>query len=489
MYPPPTSLIPVQIALIKFWETNSLGAIFKNFPYWYLGSTPYRYLTGPIIPLLARTLHQIFPARSLFEVYYWVILGFWLLGTAGVYFMAEELRTQGQKESVEKIKLNHQSLVISAFYFFNPLAWYLFLFSDGLNVISFSVLPWVWLTYLKFLDQKKRFNLVLVLLLVFVLWLDALALPTLFFGIVTVIIVKGWGRVEKRFKQIGQTLGISLIIASLWYGPGYWLVSLFGPSLGGQIRLGVIFQMGKLLPIALAIGMAVVSIKYFKRRSLTANFTLYWLSLFGFLTLMRFLSDPDFWQDWSSYYLEIQLGLAFFGGLVLERKLGGFTSKKRYFLQGGVFILLIFLWGLAVKNLVLNRFQKQIESSVEYKTGLVLTQLMKGQPTKQVASKVFLSGTTAFWLNAFFDLPQVRGGKDQGSVNPNWRKVVWEVREGEEAEESYRQLKQFGVSYLVVHTLASKEYYHDFADPQKFEGTPLFKKIYDQDGDRIYVLP
>lgn len=119
---------------------------------------------------------------------------------------------------------------------------------------------------------------------------------------------------------------------------------------------------------------------------------------------------------------------------------------------------------------------------MEYRIGEELIKIVKP------AEKVFLSGTTVFWLNAFFDVPQVRGGVDQASVDPNWRRATWEIREGTKVELSEKWLRELGVSYLVIYSQASKEFYHDFIYPEKFEEIEGLKKIYDQEGDRIYQV-
>ena len=61
--------------------------------------------------------------------------------------------------------------------------------------------------------------------------------------------------------------------------------------------------------------------------------------------------------------------------------------------------------------------------------------------TPGVDARAFLSGTTAFWLNAFFDIPQVRGGNDGPSAHPDWRAAAWEIREGKDPEKSVEWLK------------------------------------------------
>lgn len=89
VYPAQTSMIPVQIALARFLEQG--GSIFGNYPYWYLGTTPFRYLSGPILPLILVGLHKVLPFLSLFEIVFGVIGVVWVIGGIGVYLLVNTL--------------------------------------------------------------------------------------------------------------------------------------------------------------------------------------------------------------------------------------------------------------------------------------------------------------------------------------------------------------------------------------------------------------
>jgi hypothetical protein len=272
----------------------------------------------------------------------------------------------------------------------------------------------------------------------------------------------------------------------------------------------VIEWLGKLLPAALAIGAAVFSVKFFKKKDILRDFCFYWLFIFGFLSLLRFLSDTDFWLDWSSYAVEIQLGIGIALGMLLRQRTEDREQKTRiedgklktdtylssifgllrppsvFYLRSSLFFAFyLLIFAFITNKYVLGTLQKDITQSVEYRIGRQLSGIAKPN------ERVFLSGTTAFWLNTFFEIPQVRGGKDQAAVDPDWRKAVWEIRDGstgspQGGEKSVEWLRRLGVSYLVVHTFASKEFYHDFVHPEKFEEVKGLKKIDDEDGDRIY---
>ncbi len=463
IYPAQTSLIPIQIALTRFLEEG--GNISGNYPYWYLGTTPYRYLTGPILPPLLAALDKLIPNLSLFELSFIIIAIFFLIGGLGLFLLVEELG--GERRA---------AVLATVFYLFGPFIPFFFPFTDGLFLISFSLLPFILLLYSRFLKKNDRgVTVPLAGLIVFLLLLNTSIIPTLLIGMAVVFLaLTGWEEAEEKLKRSAFLLIGCLLVVTLWYTPSFWLTRLGIPSLAGRDLVQVIFDLGKLLPTALAITAAFVSVKFFKERHLLRDFVFYWLFIFGFLTLMRFISDPDFWLDWSRYNLELQFGLAAGLGLWLTR----IKAKNVAAFIGSALIILI--WGFLFNHYTIGTLQSDIHQTVEYQISQKLNE------ATDPGERVLLSGTTAFWLNAFFDVPQVRGGVDQASVEQRWREAIWEIREGEEIEKSLTWLRDLGISYLVVHTQDSREYYHDFTHPEKFEDVVGLEKIYEERGDRIY---
>lgn len=494
MYPAQTSLIPVQVALVRFIEQG--GSILANYPYWYLGTTPFRYLTGPILPSVLAVLHRLLPNFSLFEIMFGVIGISWVVGGIGVFLLTQALIDADSDADKRGI-----ATLAALFYLFGPIVPFLFRFSDGLYLMSFSFLPLTLLMYLRLLRRWERKTAILcIILIIFIILLDSLIIPTLVLGMAAIFLAQvGWKKTEEKVKQTLLVLSCSFLVATLWYTPGYWLTLLGAPSLGGVGVVRVIGWLGKLLPSALAIGIAIFSVKFFKKKNLLRDFCFYWLFIFGFLTLLRFLSDPDFWLDWSAYGTELQMGIGIGLGMILNSLLATlkhrtalpateaqkFSVFQRFFSVSVILLFLFGIWLLVFNKYVLETLQPDISKTVEYRIGKQLSEIAKPQ------ERVFLSGSTAFWLNAFsasWRIPQVRGGVDQGSVDPNWRRAVWEIREGSDPDKSIKWLKELDVSYLVVHTEESKEYYHDFYYPEKFERVPGLKKIYEEEGDRIYQV-
>ncbi|MCL5095696.1 MAG: energy-coupling factor transporter transmembrane protein EcfT, partial [Patescibacteria group bacterium] len=335
--------------------------------------------------------------------------------------------------------------------------------------------PWIFLLYLKFLQREtKRIRVFLIILISFVLLIDTLILPSLIFGMVCLFLAKtGWQGIKEKIKKTSLLLFLSIMIATLWYTPIYWLAILGTPSWAGKGLSGLIFWILQILPTTLAFILAIFSVKVFKEKNLPRDFLFYWLFVFGFLTLTRFLSDIDFWLDWTAYTMELQLGISLGLSLLLRRF---FKNTFSVAFLAIYFFIFLFIFN----TFVLKTMQKDIKKTVEYQIGEELTRIVGPN------ERAFLSGTTVFWLNAFFDINQVRGGQDQVVVDQNWRKAAWKIRQGQNPSKISQWLRKLKINYLVVHTENSREYYHDFVHPEIFDKISSLEKIYDVAGDRIY---
>lgn len=474
MYPAQTSFIPVHIALARFLGNQGPSASSGLYPYWYLGSTPFRYLTGPILPSLLVFFHKLLPAFNLFEIFFGILGVIFSFGAVGVYLLVKTLMSaDGNAE-----KRGSVAFLAAIFYFLGPVMPLLFPFSDGLDLLAFSFLPYVLFVYAKFLRRERHKSKVLLCLLIaFVILLDSSIIPTMVLGMAAIFLATtGWKKAEEKLKKSFLIFAFSFLISSIWYTPGYWWQVFLAPSFAGKPFYKVVSELAQLLPISLAVGLAIVSGKIIKSKDRVLKFCFYWLFIFGFLTFIRFISDPDFWMDWTAYGLELQLGV----GLMMAWLVSRLKTGLREAMAGGLVVMLATSWLFLISKNVIGTLQKDITKSVEYKIGQFLSETVKP------GERVFLSGSSVFWLNAFFDIVQVRGGVDQAAVHPTWDKAAWEIREGKNAEDAEEWLRTLNVSYLVVHSSASSEYYHDFVYPEKFEDTTRLKKIYDDQGDRIY---
>ncbi len=479
-YPTQISLIPTTVALVRFIEEHGFVSWY---PYWYLGN-PLHYLTGPILPVICLVLHRIFPALNFFDIVYILIFFSFILGPLGLFFFVRKLS-------------GNFFLSLVSFLFFLFLPWHYFsglVLDNGSHILALMVLPWVlWLSLFALEKWHKAWVILATLAMAFVILIDSLIGVPLVVGLVLFVslkILKSTEGIEIKIAKALFLLVLGWLLTFWWFSPGYWLTILQAPSLAGKGLLSVVVWLGRLLLNLVPLVLAVFSVSRFKKiKDRTLIFTLGWLGFFGFLTLMRFLSDPDFWQDWSSYGVELELGIAMALGLILNR--WKFSVFQKIF-SVSVILGLAAVWGYAFRWTPLLIPRKNIENTVEYRIGKQLSEIAKplSASSGQAGERVFLSGSTAFWLNAFFDIPQVRGGKDETSVEPLWRQAAWEIREGPSTssgqENTEKWLKTLNVSYLVVHTQDSEEYYHDFSHPEKFESAKSLKKVFSDKGDVVY---
>jgi len=100
-------------------------------------------------------------------------------------------------------------------------------------------------------------------------------------------------------------------------------------------------------------------------------------------------------------------------------------------------------------------------------------------------SRALATGSVRLWYNAWFNLPQVGGGSDQGLMNRNVSSAQWEIWLAEKPEPSVQWLRALGADVIMVHDETSQVIYHDMHYPRKFVG--VLPVLYDdKQGNVIY---
>ena len=473
MYPSQTSLIPATVSLARFFEENGFSAFNHLYPYWYLGSTPFRYLIGPVAPVMLTALNKLFPTATLFTITIYIVLFSLLLSAAGWGLFSYALS-----------KDKRLGLVVGLLTIILPWRYLSSLAMDEASlVLARNFVPFALLAVWSFLKATSwKSTLWALLATTFLLLINTSILPIFLVGVTSLALARAFkeGKVRNLSKHIKRSFFLvsgSLLLATLWYTPGYWLTILANPSIGGASGIKVIFRVFDLLKALLPLGLAVLAV-YFSRQIKTrlTLFGLTWTLTFLFLTLFRFIGDPDFWTDWIAWFYELEIGLILFVVEPFENLFKGLKFQKATYIS---FLLLLIMPFLALfiyeklgkPTLISNRTPEGIKSLEK------LSQIAKDK-------RVFLSGSTVFWANALHDIYQVRGGRDQVARHPHWDKAAYELREGTNPELSRMWLEKLGVSYVLVHTKSSKEFYHDFRNIEKWDG--LGDIVWQEDGDILY---
>ncbi len=480
MFPSQTSLIPIAVALTRFLETNGLNSFSLNYPYWYLGTTPFKYLAGPIVPLVLATLHQAMPFISLFNLSIYLIFVSFVVSIIGWGLLIKAIT-------------HDRRIVLMVIFLTSILPWRYFsaiTFEETTVVIAKNFLPFVLLGLWNLLEKKSLKNwLIAVCLISFLLFINTTIIPVLLVGIVVISLAKSFenGKFKKfsRYLIINcKLLIISLGLVTLWYSPHYWLTILFNPSIGGVNTLEAIKRLIDFLKASLPLVLAVLAV-YFsgKIKSRLSVLALTWMGTFFFLTIFRFMGDPDFWMDWKSWFGELEIGAALLIAKNLPFTIYHLPFEKTYKSYIVNFALLIFPF-LAV--FLVYRLIGRPSLLTKTPPGALQSLAALNTAVKKDNGRVFLSGATVFWLNAFYDIPQVRGGADQAAVNPFWNKAAYEIREGNKPELSLDWAEKLKIKYVLVHTSASLEYFQDFRNIGKWK--EIGQIVWQGGGDIVYKI-
>jgi hypothetical protein len=227
------------------------------------------------------------------------------------------------------------------------------------------------------------------------------------------------------------------------------------------------------LPAAL---IALAAIKMFVRRWARH---LQFAVLFAFLMMLVTLAD-EWWHiaivpQAARYHLEMEMALAILAAVVAHAML---RNRPRWIaiVSMGALLLALILpirmeRGYASDYLLLPQ---DIHGTIEWKTAHWLNEHWTG-------GRVMVPGSSAFWLTAFSDTPQL-WGIDQALTDYALRDAVFAIYTGElagphNAEDAVLWLKALGVHAVGVSGPASTEIYKPFRSPKKFEGVlePLWR--------------
>ena len=490
MFPPQTSLIPVTVAVARFTEEfiSSEGwlATLKLagawYPYWYLG-VPFRYLTGPIVPLFLFIARKILPNASLFTSSIYLLGISFAMGAFGWGAFSAKVTKSKKVGFVVAILLS-----FLPWRYFSSIA-----LSETSEVIAKNFLPYALIAFFVYLKNKNKGRAFLSILAISTLFLiNTSIIPILLVGMVSLILAVSFSkgkftRLTKHIKLSLITLSFALILVTLWYTPGYWLTVILNPSIGGAAGYKVFLRIVDLLKVSLPLVFAIAAV-YFsgKIKSRLLVFSLTWTLTFIFLTVFRFIGDPDFWQDWTSWVFELETGIALIAALPLAelfRKLNGKKTDVIYSIK----IYIVIFAGLVTSFLVTKYIY-----SVLGKPRLISKEPPEGVKSLSVLAdiaedkRVFLSGSTVFWANALYDLVQVRGGVDKAAIHPLWDHAAYQLREGKDADLALVWLQTLGVEYVLVHGPASAESYHDFRYLDKWKS--VGQEVWQGEGDIIYKI-
>ena len=288
------------------------------------------------------------------------------------------------------------------------------------------------------------------------------------------------GRAEGRWWRVMSVAVLATLLSLGWYSVGF-IRAVFGFSAPGGAESGSAYA---LLPVLLVA--ALVAIAWLDRRlPQGAALVIGWIFVFGAIVVARQLFGMTIAPQPIRYALELDAAVAMGIGVACATLLRRFETRagERAALGAGLAAAAVIValgaggW-LAVRDRLAP--DEAWRDWSERRVAVWLDEhLAPGE-------RAYLTGDHAFWLNAFADVPQVRGGVDFAFANPWWAHVTYQVNTGAEADISARWMRALPARYIVVPGPASSEVYRDFVDPQKFDGR--LPVVFDERGVRIYEV-
>jgi hypothetical protein len=477
MFPSSTSLIPATVSLLGFFNNNGFTSFFQNYPYWYYGSTPFKYLIGPVIPLIEYFLHLLFPTATIFTLVYWLIGLSIVVGLVGwIILIRQILKKDGITLPIAYYLLLIACYFLTPWKYLNGLA-----IDEGTYIVARGVIPFVLVIIWTYLRRRSNLWLVLSSLSVAILLLiNTNVLLTIIIGSVALCLTislknNKFRHLEKKLRRIIYPIAIGFVVVTMWYGPKFWLVQLYNPSIGGVVGIGAILKgldfLKNIIPLAMAVTVVYFNTKVKNRLTV---FGLTWTFTFIFLTLYRFIANPDFFLDYTSWLFEVEVGALLVVASIFQSipNFKSLVSKPILILITMVFILFGITFyaykSLDSPKIFTSDFPKSTNS----------LSLLKNLPPD---SKVFITGANTFWLNSMYNINQVRGGRDEVSIDPNWRRAAYTFREEKKKELIYEQIQKINLDYVLINTLDSPDYYKDYKNLNVWEG--IGTKVASKDGD------
>jgi hypothetical protein len=465
---------------------------FSWFPAWYAGipaQNTYPPLLHWIVALVA-LLRGISPAHA----HHWVTAIFYCLGPVSLFALA--LRLSGSPRAAFLGAIIYSVLSPSEWLMpaiahatgqFHPerlsaLVYY----GEGPHVTSLTLLPLAILC-LDFALERRRapyFALAAVAFASVALtnWIGAvgLALGVAAYLFSKPVPGKPFARDLAFVVFIGAT---AYCLASPWIPPST-IVAIHANSqfIGGDYThtgAGLL----RWIPAALAV---LLVLKLILRR---APAYIQFAVFFGFLTALAPLTVT--WGNIAivpqpeRYHLEMELALALLAGLLLDAGIRRLPERAAPFAMAA--LLLALIWPLKSDRRYARDGLIQgidITTTSEWRTAQWLNQHWNG-------GRVLLSGSSAFWLTAFSDTPEIDGGFAQGVTIPVYLMSKYEIGSGDgagshAAEIAILWFKALGVQAVAVSGPGSTEVYKDFHNPQEFEG--ILQPLWRDGGDVLYSV-
>jgi hypothetical protein len=465
---------------------------FSWFPLWY-GGIPAQNTYPPLLSWIV-SLVALLRGISTAHAYHWVTALFYCLGPIALFALT--LRLGGSTRAAFLAGVLYSTLSPSEWLMpaigrstgqFHPeRLTALVLYGEGAHVTALTLLPLAMLCLDLALERRRAPYFALAALsfasVALTNWLAALALAL---GVGAYLLAK-MVSIRPFARDIAFILSMSITaycIAVPWIPPStIATVESTAKFVGGDYsHAGA--ELVRWAPAAL---LMLLVLKFILRRA-PAHFQ--FAAFFAFLIAL-----PPLAATWANvaivpqperYHLEMEMALTLLAGLLLDaalRRLG-----HRPALIATIALLLALIWPLESER----RYSREaliqtidITTTSEWRIAQWLNQHWNG-------GRVMLPGSSAFWLTAFSDMPQIGGAFAESVTLPVYSMAWYEISSGEAAgshaaEIAVLWLKALGVQAIAMSGPGSTEVFKDFRNTNEFEG--VLQPLWRDRGDVLYSV-
>ena len=439
-------------------------------PLQYAGA-PFHYLYPPIFQVLVAAM----PTRSIGLAFHLVTGVGYAVAPVAVYILARQL-----------FERRLPAVFAAIAYSLYPSAAYLLPSWRALAAPYFHA-PWSFVALVAYDEAGHAFALPFALLAIAAAWRDRWVIATLLAAAVLLVnwpALIGLGlillalAVAKSPSQVIALTGAAYGLSAFWMTPGYFVSS----SLLNRVVLRhtlTAAPFNRTTGLVLLGAAALIGLSFLHGVPARIKLLLTWVALTGAVIVSFTLAGYYLLPSPHRYMLEFNAGLI----LAIAGLISLAPSKWQPW-----FVAALMAAGAAPVFAFVTHAWKVEPKSADPRTG-VAYQVADWLNRNAGGSRVYVSGELDSTLPLWSDVPQV-GGSGQDISNflifAAERQVAYGCSaDAERIAELW--LRALHVRYLVVHGAASREYFHWFADPEKFAGLPV---AWDNGaGDRAYAVP
>ncbi len=326
--------------------------------------------------------------------------------------------------------------------------------------------------------RKKIYGIFLPFAICFVNLTNLIAAVSLAVIIIGIAVLEGWGAIKRLILAYLLAIGLGIFA----YDPEYIQAAIIYAQMtmeGAPLTLPLIIT----VIVILAASYAASKYVHSKNKPFIATSLLLTL-FFLMVTLSNRFASIGLLPQAVRYGSEFD---AFLCGLVSSSLVTTFVKLKRrstiiIAILLSVVVLVSFLNGLTNCWTVLR--SGDLEHSIERRVAEELDVLFDNR----FGPRVYATGSIAFWINVFTDVPQLRGGYDlSGSFNLLWSHLSYFINTNRNSSLILLWLKAYNIRYVVVDMPWASLPYKDYLYPEKFEG--VLRLVKEVDGVRIYEVP